>query len=603
MARWGLADGFYPTGVRVNDNKFNPNAALVKAVLLNGTRPILLSGWPNNTYGWGRIWLDNNLFFDGDTRRLRVWDIANIDGLQTSQSRSYTVTVAAGQEFRATLAWMDAEASPGSGIKLVNDLNLTVSDGTTTYLGNVFNTSGISIAGGAADDRNTVEQGRFTAPTTGTYTITVTAYNVPGNGRPYSNRQGYALVVSYATVTTAVSDPPADLTLTSNSTMGVDLAWTSAAGSLVTQIYRAAGTCLSAATGDFQYVGSSAGTASTDSRAQGGRSYAYKLRGADSSGEGPLSTCAGITPTGWCDLIPDFGGLASVSTDGVLCRVTLAWSAGTSRCPLGNTMRYNVYRSNTPNFTPSSDNLLTTVTAATTYNDDAVTNGVTYYYIVRAEDGTTGGPGPNGGNLEPNTIQFYGTPRGALADFGTWSDDGGDTAALLAVQSPWRITATDAHDGTRSYHCAPDEATYPSLACANVATPQLVLGEAPVLTYWARYNLENGWDGVVVEISTDAGMSWLDLPPDGGYPGTFFQTGTTPINACAYASTHGAFTGPPTQTLTPWTQYTADLATYAGLTIQIRWRLSSDPRTAYQGLFLDQISVTNAQLSGKCTAP
>ena len=57
------------------------------------------------------------------------------------------------------------------------------------------------------------------------------------------------------------------------------------------------------------------------------------------------------------------------------------------------------------------------------------------------------------------------------------------------------------------------------------------------------YDLEFQWDGAVQEISTDGGANWSDLPPDGGYPSSFAQTGSPPVNACGYAASHGAFNG------------------------------------------------------------
>ncbi len=196
LVREYFAAGFYPTGTPTASNSFEPSAPLVKAVLINGALPLGTFG--DGNYGWGRVFLDNNLFFAGDARSLRVWNLANTQGLTTGQSNSYTVSVAAGQEFRATLVWFDPEATPGTAVTLVNNLNLTVSDGTNTYQGNVFNGSGVSVTGGTADTRNSVEHVRLTSPAAGTYTVTVTAAAVPGNGRTYTNRQGYALVVSGA---------------------------------------------------------------------------------------------------------------------------------------------------------------------------------------------------------------------------------------------------------------------------------------------------------------------------------------------------------------------------------------------------------------------
>ncbi|HEV8241371.1 MAG TPA: S8 family serine peptidase [Thermoanaerobaculia bacterium] len=615
LLRQYFEDGYYPTGTANAADSLRPRAALVKAALLNGTFPIAGTGvntiFGNNTYGWGRVFLDNDLFFTGDARELRVWNVPNTDGLQTGGSHVYQVAVAAGQELRATLVWMDPEPSPGVAVNLVNNLDLTVADGTNTYLGNVMNAAGlVSQTGGTADVLNNVEQVRLTAPLAATHTITVSAPAVPGTGVQYTNRQGYALVVSYAACTTAVAAAPTGPAVVNNSPMGTSVSWTNAASSTSTQVYRALGTCAGAAAGDFQYIGSSAGTSFLDTRAQGGFTYAYKVRGSDTCGEGPASTCVEIAPTGTCDLVPSFAGLGSATggfPDSQSCRVRLAWAAGSSSCPAGPTVRYDIYRSTTPNFTPSGGNLLTSVTGVTTYDDEGagVVNDTTYHYVVRAEDSTTGGTGPNGGNQEPNTLHLFATALGPPGGLGTFSDGAGDVHAYGSPEPPWRIVSALApHGGTFSYHAGFDGLTtkYAPGVCAAITTPKLSIGAGSVLSYWVNYNSEFQWDGAVVEISTDGGSSWSDLPPTTpvGYPSVLVNAG----NACNYPVTQGAFTGPSgNAALSGWTQYQTNLAAFAGQTnVKIRWRFTSDGGVEFQGFYLDDVSITNVNLPGSCTA-
>ena len=44
-----------------------------------------------------------------------------------------------------------------------------------------------------------------------------------------------------------------------------------------------------------------------------------------------------------------------------------------------------------------------------------------------------------------------------------------------------------------------------------VAQPKNLEGDNPALSFWHRYATEASWDGGVVEISTDEGLTWLDL--------------------------------------------------------------------------------------------
>ena len=194
LARQYYTGGFYPTGAAVAANAFTPSAALVKATLLNSTQTMTGTGTgpvPNNCQGWGRVLLDDTLFFTGQARTLFATDDAGFAQGATGQTKTFTVQVAAGQALRATLAWTDFPSTPAASVNLNNDLDLTVSGPSGTFLGNVFANSQ-STTGGTADRRNNVEQVTILAPAAGSYTITVRAFNVPSSAQPF------ALVVSGA---------------------------------------------------------------------------------------------------------------------------------------------------------------------------------------------------------------------------------------------------------------------------------------------------------------------------------------------------------------------------------------------------------------------
>jgi hypothetical protein len=144
---------------------------------------------PDHCQGWGRVLLDSTLFFTGEARKLFVDDDAGFARGAAGVTKTFTVTVTAGQALRTTLAWTDFPSTPAASINLNNDLDLTVTGPSGTFLGNVFANSQ-SATGGAADRRNNVEQVTINAPAAGTYTITVRAFNVPSSAQPF------ALVVS-----------------------------------------------------------------------------------------------------------------------------------------------------------------------------------------------------------------------------------------------------------------------------------------------------------------------------------------------------------------------------------------------------------------------
>jgi len=616
LLRQYFTDGWYPTGTKTAADTRNPSAALMKACLVNGAMEVTgtdpfgtIKRIPSMDQGWGRVHLENALYFSGDARRTRLWDVRNADGLTTGQQAEYTINVTANtQPLKVHLVWSDPESTTLASVNLVNNLDLeVVNPSGTVYKGNVFAT-GQSTTGGTADVLNNVEGFVLSSPATGSWTLRVKATSVPGTGTaPNSNRQGYALVATYATCTSAVA-APTGLTATNNGTTGIDLSWGTVSGATGYIVYKAKGA--SPAAGDYSVLVQQTGTTFTDTNAQGGYTYSYKVRATDNCSESAVSSSATATYSGNCILSPSFGGVTSISNDLATgaCDLVLGWSAGTSLCPLGIGVTYNIYRGTTPYFVPGGTNRVAAGVAATTYRDTTVTANTTYYYVVRAEDSTTANGGPaNGGNQETNSVMVQGTPTASTASNGTWADAGGDNGlARLSLSTPWRVTNLQNHTtgGSLCYHSAADGSFYPSNTCAAATTPSIALqaGQSPVLTFWERFNLEYQFDGVTVEIS-DNGGAWTQLAISPDYPQTFAQTTATPINECGYATTVKCFSGPNgNAAMTAWTSHTASLSSYAGHTVQIRWRLSTDPGAEYDGFYLDDIQITYATTPDACTA-
>jgi hypothetical protein len=575
-------------------------------VLLNGTNtdataPSPDIGWPNAGTGWGRAWLDGNLWFKttlgagDDSRRLRLFERPNGAGLKTGDSNEYTIAnVGAGAELRATLTWFDVDAAPGAAATLINNLDLeVVAPGGTLYKGNVI-TASASVPGGDADTRNTVEQVRLLVPAAGSYTFRVKAASVPGNGSEGSDRQGYALAVSgdFAMPDPAAFPAPGALAITSNEPAGIAVGFTAAAGAQGFQLYRATGTCATAAAGDFRMVANGTGAPLVDATSIGGFSYAYTVRGVQDDVEGELSACVDVVSNAICTLMPSLDR-QSLIADGAAsdCSVELSWAAAEANCPASTGITYTIERDNDPYF--GSPQTVASEVASPLFVDVDVSNGTPYFYRVFAQDSF--------GNSSPLSRVANVTPSGADGpDPAAFLDDV-DTHTYMDLEAPWQVTDTAAGNGDYSYRNAPDGQPYPNATCASITTPPLTLEPGTTLNFMARYNLEYQWDGVVMEISSDGGASWQDLAPDGGYPSNFGQTMNPPINACGFAASHGAFSGvsTPTSNADPdndnltavFKPFSADLAAFAGQTVQIRWRMSTDPASGYEGFLLDQVEI------------
>ena len=419
-------------------------------------------------------------------------------------------------------------------------------------------------------------------------------------------------------------------------------------------VERADGVCGSE--GLYRPVGATNGvtTSFTDTSVQGGLDYSYRVIAAtDPAGKCQaqvVSGCVSAAATGPCNLKPVFAGAASgASAQQSTCGVTVAWTPAVSSCPLTPNIRYNIFRGTVPDFVPSTANRIATCVAdPSSYLDTAnLQSGVTAYYVVRAEDGSTGNGGEcGGGNEESNGVVVAGTPYGAgtQPSPGTWTDGGGDGSAFLRlnVAGPgdttdpaWRYvkTANDAGanhtpGGAYAYRNAGPAAgnTYAPNVCAELQAPPLTVGATSLnLRYWERHQIEYHWDGVAVEYAVNGGP-WTDVPAPSNSAAagcsiiddttgweTFGCTQAPPVNACGYPSTKNAWNGGLASgttcndfaTSSSVTAYNRRCHPITGLTagdtIQFRWRFSSDPGAEYAGFYLDDIAVTNVILPNTCT--
>jgi hypothetical protein len=228
LVRQYFYDGYGPAagkgfagGSANNARRHNASSALVKAALLNGaermrgfytgddalteaSRTASDGQWPSAGQGFGRVNLDNSLYFSSDPTNNWYHDVWRADAeafaAGAGATRSYQLNVEAGAPLDVTLAWTDApNLLPAGTPALVNNMNLTVTGpGGTTYVGNNMNsrtTPGVGVAetlpGAAAPDAlNPTERVRIANPVAGTYTVTVTGASI------LQGRQGYALAAS-----------------------------------------------------------------------------------------------------------------------------------------------------------------------------------------------------------------------------------------------------------------------------------------------------------------------------------------------------------------------------------------------------------------------
>jgi subtilisin family serine protease len=255
LARQYLTEGFFPGGQARPEDSINPSAALLKALLINGASNMTghlyerrggnpqdfgpLADAPSAVQGWGRVQLDDALYFAGDARRLQLVDVANADGLATSESALLRfVLVSPDEPLKVTLTWTDPPAQSYALPALVNDLDLELMapDGRV-YRGNQWTADDVNIAGDKVslpdppgrDALNNVEGILIPSPEAGLYRLSIQAHDVPGYQGLFT--QGYALVVTGAISTspgavpggTEAPGPP--LTIAKGKGTSIELTW------------------------------------------------------------------------------------------------------------------------------------------------------------------------------------------------------------------------------------------------------------------------------------------------------------------------------------------------------------------------------------------
>jgi len=404
------------------------------------------------------------------------------------------------------------------------------------------------------------------------------------------------ITVTPSTCAATAAAPPTGVAVTTPADNQVRVSWNTSPGAAAYKVSRKTGTC--ASTEPYASIGvvAAPGTTFLDTTVEGSVTYAYAVASSDASCAActsALSTCKQITAKGKCTHTPTFAGIGTLvaSTSGP-CVLTASWSAGSAFC--GGPLKYSVYRSTDGFFTPSLANRVASGITGTSYTDASASSGVRYYYIVRAVDSF--------GNTDSNTKRISGTPVGTLTA-GTFADDAGDTGTAKFIPSPtanngWTTGPNDTANGnaTRIY-ATTASGDYPVSICEGLESPTIYLGANPTLSFRSRYDMEQGWDGGYIEVSTEAGgfSDWTKLDTV-NYPGV--MSGPLGDPACGtpgFADGQMVFTGSG-----GWSSFSGSLSAYANQHVRIRFLFSSDTGTVATGWFIDDVSVSNAFIPSGC---
>ena len=129
-------------------------------------------------------------------------------------------------------------------------------------------------------------------------------------------------------------------------------------------------------------------------------------------------------------------------------------------------------------------------------------------------------------------------------------------------------------------------------------TPPLQLGPSSVLTFrhWIHSEIDTdplwvgyAYDAGIVEVSTNSGLSFEHIVPDGGYPylmhGWMEDDEPWPMDTPCFAGTGG------------WEEAAFDLSAYEGEEVILRFHYGGDHNTDREGWYIDDVLISSASVS------
>ncbi|AKD03880.1 T9SS-dependent M36 family metallopeptidase [Pontibacter korlensis] len=155
------------------------------------------------------------------------------------------------------------------------------------------------------------------------------------------------------------------------------------------------------------------------------------------------------------------------------------------------------------------------------------------------------------------------------------------TSHLIGLKD-WQLSTKNPYSGKTSWFAVdPNEFSDQYL---RIATP-VTIGENALLRFWHSYATEGGFDGGVVEISTNNGLSWANLGDkmiQNGYNSTIPLENASTISGPAFT---GGSNG--------YIQTIVDLSSFAGKNVLIRFRMGSDVLTGATGWYVDNVDIVS----------
>jgi hypothetical protein len=176
---------------------------------------------------------------------------------------------------------------------------------------------------------------------------------------------------------------------------------------------------------------------------------------------------------------------------------------------------------------------------------------------------------------------------------GSWTHAPGPGAWI----DEWHLETYRNHTytGQTSWKCGgPQNTAYGGHNYALLQTGAIDLPPGGRLEFWHWMRAEVSqvypgycFDGGLLQISTDGGMNWTTLEPEGGYPYLIRASsgiGPFPGETPVWSGEHG------------WSEVGVDLSSYEGLTL-LRWAFGSNLSIGYEGWYIDDVRIVVPPMS------
>lgn len=251
---------------------------------------------------------------------------------------------------------------------------------------------------------------------------------------------------------------------------------------------------------------------------------------------------------------------------------------------VGNTVSYDIH------FAPvceAQDNIVITDILDPTFTLSSVTCQAPASHSVSGNTLTISHPGLQvGQKLSCNLTVDINSSQAITSQILLFDDVEGSSpmtvnTILGSAADAWSVSNSDSQSGVNSWFV---ETTF-SNKFTTLETPAISLGQFPVIRFFHQYNTLGGWDGGYLEVSTNNGASWQQLPLSAflqnGYNAYLVDSSNSIIdNKQAWTGNSGGFI-----------ETIADLSSYANTTAKIRFSFGQTSGKSNEGWWIDDISI------------